>query len=220
MIALILFVIPWAWSAPHRDHFPEAVSYFQVRQLIQQEDNEDAIKKLGPEAYKRLRDVMATRQETVENRWRATLAIAKIGGEDSLPDLELAINNSEWFMRSAGLLGLTIAQPEKGRLKARQFLHSDPALLVRATALQILAQQRNVDKNFLWSELYNPLNFKNGRGLPIRLSILKVIDKSVTPSDASKLTALMRENNKEIQSVAKASLNKIFSASSDSFTSR
>lgn len=219
MVFLIL-LIQTVWSAPHTTTFPEEVPYSHVRRLVQLEGKEDIIKKLGPEGYKHLRDMMFSSEETVDDRWKATLSVAKIGGTESLPDLGMALKNSQWFMRAAGLLGTSLAHRPTAEIKAKELMHGDPALLVRAVALQVLAQQKRVDKEFLWSEVYNPINFNNGKGLPIRVSILKVLEKSLTATDAAKLTALMREDNSEIQAFAKNSLSRIYSVKSKKVSSR
>ena len=209
MLATIFLML--CWGAPHSESFlDKEISYTQVRRLIQFEGREEVLKKMGPTAYKHLRDIMMAPQEEVEDRWRATLALAKIGGEDSIADLNSALNHSEWFMRSAGLLALSLAKRDVAESRAKDILHNDPALLVRSTALQILAQKKTVDKDLLWAELYNPINFSHGKGLPLRLSILKVLEQNVTAADIPKWTALMRENNSEIQTIAKASLAKIY----------
>ena len=218
---IIVFLIQSVFAAPHaKDNFPKEVSVTTLRRLVQMQDKEDSIKKLGPQAYKHLRDLMFSSQETVDDRWKATLVLAKIGGPESLPDLEIALKNSLWYMRAAGLLGTSVAVPAVGYVKAKELLHADPALLVRAVALQVIAQQKTVDKEFLWSEIYNPMNFNNGKSLPIRLSILKVLENSLTASDAARLTALMREDNKDIQTLAKNSLSSINSSKSKKVTSR
>ncbi len=223
MITFLILMSQILWAAPHNDSPQETskvnsvnealkneISYSQVKRLVQFEGREEVLKKMGPTAYKYLRQLMMASEEDVEDRWKATIALAKIGGEDSLPDLEVALKHNQWFMRSAGLLGLSLAQRQSAEAKAKELLHSDPALLVRAVALQIVAQKKDIDKELLWSEIYNPINFNNGKGLPIRVSILKVLENKVTAADAPKLTALMRENNPEIQAAAKASLAKIY----------
>ncbi len=205
----IALILQLAWSAPHKTDYPADVSYSQVRRMVQLDGKEYLIKSLGPEAYKHLREIMFSSTETVEDRWKATLAIAKIGGAQSLPELEVALKNSQWFMRAAGLLGIGIADRAVGVQKAKEFMHADPALLVRATALQVLAQQKNVDKEFLWSEIQNPMNFNNGHSLPIRVSIVRVLEKSLNANDTDRLMALLREDDKEIQSLARESLTRV-----------
>jgi HEAT repeat protein len=210
MIIAFLLSLGVSWGAPHSQSFPSGVTKDHVRQLILATGSEERLKLLGPEAYKRLRDIMFSAEESVDHRWGATLALAKIGGDESLPDLNIAMKNPQWFLRAAALLGKSLIHQDRGIESAKELMRKDPALLVRATALQILAQQEKVDKEFLWTEIYNPINFSNGRGLPIRASILKVLDKNVSAVDTPKLTALMREPNDEIQVLAKASLSKIY----------
>lgn len=209
MVHLLLFLAT-CWAMPNRNSFPVTVSADHVRELIKINGQEEQLKVLGPQAYTHLRDIMFSGAESVDNRWHATLALAKIGGEESLPDLQAALKNPLWYMRAAALLGKSLVDKDHGVAIAKALMHEDPALLVRATALQVLAQQKKIDKEFLWAELYNPANFNNGRGLPIRTSILKVIDQSIAPTDSAKLTALLREQNEDIQTLAKRSLSKIY----------
>ena len=87
MMISLVFLIQTVWGAPHTtsENFPKEVPYATVRRLVQMENKEENIKKLGPEGYKHLRDLMFSATESVDDRWKATLVLAKIGGPDSLP---------------------------------------------------------------------------------------------------------------------------------------
>jgi hypothetical protein len=204
MIALLVFIL-MGHAAPH-PQFPDAVSRDSVRSMIATAERSDEIKRMGPQAYKHLREIMFTANEKVEHRWNATLVLAQIGGSDSLPDVEKALKDSSWFMRSAGLLATSLIDKRRGYAAARNLMSRDPALLVRASALQVLAQDTQLDRGYLWKELYNPLNFNGGHGLSIRQSILKVLGQNAQRSEAGKFSALMRDADTQVQALAEAGL--------------
>lgn len=165
-------------ASPHTS-FPEAVDKRTVRHLLSSSERSQDLKKLGPEGYKQLRAIMFSPSEKIEHRWNAVLSLAKIGGTDSLADVEKALKDSTWYMRSAGLLATRLIDKQMGQARAKELMSHDPALMVRASALQVLAQDEKVDRPYLWSQLKNPRNFNNGRGLSIRESILQVLGQNV-----------------------------------------
>lgn len=207
---LSLLVATFVHAAPHATPFPQTVRVEMVKDLLLAGDNADKIKRLGPEAYKHLREIMFSGKESVENRWAATMTVAKIGGAESRPDINTALQNQVWFMRSAGLLANSLISKDKGAAKAKEFMHKDPALLVRATALQVLAQNENFDRDFVWKEVYNPINFNNGQSLSIRLSMVQLLAKRVKKTETNKFIALMREDAPEIRDYAKQTLETIY----------
>jgi len=189
--------------------FPQNVSKETIRSLIVKTDRTDDIKKLGPAGYMQLRDIMLSSNEQVEHRWKATLALAQIGGVDSLPDIEHALKDSSWYMRSVGLLATSLVDRSRATDVAKKLMSADPALLVRASALQVLAQEKDVDRNFLWKELYNPRNFSKGQGLSIRQSILKVLSQNALKSESQKFIALSREGDGAIKKLAQSGLDSL-----------
>lgn len=201
----LLLMFFMAHSAPHTS-FPDNVSKATLRQMVATADRPEEIKKLGPEGYKQLRTIMLSSDEKVEHRWNATLVLAQIGGPDSLPDIEKALKDSTWYMRSAGLLATSLVDKQRGYKIAKDLMSKDPALLVRASALQVLAQDGKLDRSFLWKELYNPRNFSNGHGLSIRQSILKVLAKNAEKSESAKFAALVKETDKAVRVLAQQSL--------------
>lgn len=215
MMILCLFLSQFIHAAPHKD-FPQNVSIQSVKALLKKADQVDEIKPLGPQAYKHLREIMLSEKEGMTHRWNAVLAMARIGGHESQPDIDAALKHNTWFIRSAGLLASSIVHKEKGFEKAKQFLRRDPALLVRATALQVMAQEDNMDRDYLWTELHNPLNFHKGQSLSLRLSILKILSKNVRKTESAKFVALMRESDPAVQSLAKDVLEKQFFISKNS----
>jgi hypothetical protein len=209
MMIIAILLLQWSHAAPYKE-FPAKVPISSVRELLRDSEQIAKLKDLGPEGYKQLREIMLSEKEPMGARWNAILAMARIGGEESQPDIDLALHHSIWYMRSAGLLASSIIAKDRGTAQAKKSLRNDPALLVRATALQILAQEKNIDREFLWSELYNPLNFHKGESLSLRLSLLKILAKQIRKTESSKFVALMRDKEPGIQNLAKNVLEKEF----------
>ena len=161
------------------------------------------VKSMGASGYKSLRDISLSETEPMEQRWRATLAMARIGHKESLVDLELFIKSSTWYMRSASLLGIALVDPELSQRKAKELLSRDPALLVRASALQVLSQEKRMDREFLWKELHNPINFRRGRSLSLRTSILQILSQKPLPAEKSKFALLTNDSHPEIKNISK-----------------
>ena len=162
-----------------------------------------AVKSMGAEGYKSLREISLSETEPMDQRWRATLAMARIGHKESLVDLEHFMKSSTWYMRSASLLGMALVDSQLSQRKAKELLRRDPALLVRASALQVLSQEKKMDREFLWKELHNPINFRRGRSLSLRTSILKILSQQPLPTEKSKFALLTNDSQPEIKNLSK-----------------
>ncbi len=171
-----------------------------------QQDRLSDVKKMGPQGYKQLRQIMLSENEPMEQRWQAILAMAKIGREDSRQDLEQNLKSPTWFVRSASLLGLSLIKGDVGEQKAKEVMSKDRALLVRATALQVLSQSTKMDRSFLWKELHNPINFHQGRSLSLRTSIVKLLAQNPKKQEADKFSFLLKEHDPEIRQLSKVAL--------------
>jgi len=202
----LLLMLWMAHAAPHPS-FPDNVTKDTLRTLVATAERSEDVKKLGPVGYKQLREIMLSENESVQHRWNATLVLAQIGGADSLPDIEKTLHDSAWFMRSAGLLAVSLVDRQRGFSAAKNLMSNDPALLVRAAALEVLAQDKKIDRAYLWKELYNPRNFNRGQGLPIRESILKVLAQNVQKSEAAKFQALLGETDGGVRQLAQNGLS-------------
>jgi HEAT repeat protein len=181
----------------------------ELKQALQQHRLAD-VKKMGPQGYKQLHQMMHSENESMEQRWQAILAIAKIGREESRRDLEQNLQSPTWFVRSASLLGLSLIQSGIGEQKAKELMSKDRALLVRATALQVLSQSKKIDRTFLWKELHNPINFHQGRSLSLRTSIVKVLAQNPKKGEIEKFSFLLKEGDSEIRQLSQQALAQAF----------
>lgn len=199
MIVLLL-VFQLVHAAPIKKSPDEMIK--DVRQILTENKQLENIKQYGPDGYLQLLSIANSPQESIEVRWNAMMAMARIGGVHSIPDLEKNLTHSLWYMRSGALNALSMVEKDRGLARAKLLLKNDPALLVRASALQVVAQQSTVDSKYLWTELYNPLNFDNGYSLSIRKSIIKVLSKTPSKKEAPKFIALIRDKDPEVRTIA------------------
>lgn len=200
----ILCFFSLVFAAPRPSSFT-AFDPIALKQALRK-DQLDVVKSMGPDGYQFLRRVMLSEAEPYEERWQAVLAMAKIGQHESRQDLEANLKSSTWFLRSSSLLGLSLIEKDFAIKKAKELLHRDRALLVRATALQVLSQSANLDREYLWKELYNPINFRNGRSLSLRASILKVLSLEPRKNEKEKFLFLSNDKDPQIKSISQLAL--------------
>lgn len=202
---LLLCVISLLFAAPQ----PSITSSFEKKEFLRalQEDRLADVKKMGPVGYKQLRKMMLSDNEPMERRWQAILAMAKIGREDSRLDLEQNLKSPTWFVRSASLLGLSLINSDLGEQKAKELISKDRALLVRASALQVLSQSKKIDRIFLWKQLHNPINFHQGRSLSLRSSILKLLAQNPNKTEKEKFSFLLKEHDPEIRKLSQITIS-------------
>src|SRR4051812_42346453 len=71
------------------------------------ENRLEVLRTQGPQGYRNLVLLMLDEKAGIETRWRAVTAIGRLGGNESLPELEQAMKRHEWYMRNAGLVALS-----------------------------------------------------------------------------------------------------------------
>lgn len=206
MMSVLCLSIALLWAAPSKNDS----QIFDKQKLYQSLAQEDlhAIKGMGPEGYIELRRIMQADDRPMAERWSAIIALAKIGRQESIQDLLWTQKQNTWYLRSAGLLALSLVEEDRGEARAKKLMSRDPALLVRATALQVLSQSVNMDRSFLWKELYNPINFHHGKSLSLRESILKVLSANPQKSEAEKFSLLRKEKDQNVSALAEQVLNR------------
>ena len=193
---LLLCIIPLLFSAPIPQDLRSALAQERLYEL----------KKMGPDGYKQLHQISTSENEPIDQRWKALLAMAKIGGKESLQELEKHLTSPTWYMRSAGLFGMSLVDAKKAQQKAKQLMKTDRALLVRAAALQVLSQDKKLDREFLWQELHNPLNFHNGKSLSLRASIVQLLAQRPVVQEKKRFAFLQREKDPLVQKISQETL--------------
>lgn len=193
---LLFCIIPLLFSAPIKQDLRSALAQERLQEL----------KNMGPDGYKQLRLISFSENESIDQRWKAVLAMAKIGGKESFQELEKHLESPTWYMRSAGLLAMSLVDQKQAHKKAKQMMKTDRALLVRAAALQVLSQDKKLDREFLWQELHNPINFHNGKSLSLRASIIQLLAQSPTSYEKKRFAFLQNDKDSEIQKISKETL--------------
>lgn len=168
-----------------------------------------ALRMQGPSGYKNLRAIMFDPKSKIDSRWRSTMAVGRIGGKLSLPELERATKADVWELRSAALTAVarfdhvTASKWSKSLLK-------DKALLVRLTAVDTLEtiQDRSATAQ-LWAELENRQNFKRNQSLFIRRRIVEALAKLEKQGSEAKFVALLEDQDAKLHPAAIAALERL-----------
>jgi hypothetical protein len=204
------WIICFVYLLSAAPHSPSKIAFDpSVLKEALRSDQLTTVKSMGPDGYKYLRQITMSESESIEQRWQAVLAMAKIGQNESRQDLEAYLKSPTWFLRSSSLLGLSLIEKEYAQKKAKELLHSDRALLVRTSALQVLSQSTKIDRDFLWKELYNPINFRNGRGLSIRASLLKVLSQNPQKKEKEKFLFLTNDKDPTVKKLSMQALESV-----------
>lgn len=168
-----------------------------------------ALRAQGSQGYRNLRAIMLDEKIRSDSRWLATTALGRVGGNLSLPDLELAIKNNSWELRSAALISMRRIDRKAASYWAKKLLQ-DKAMVVRLTAVETieLISDHSALPN-LWQQLENQINFRGNRGLFIRRRIVETLGKLETPKSTNKFLSLLSEDDAQINYAAMTALEKL-----------
>ncbi|MCB0377724.1 MAG: hypothetical protein KDD33_04465 [Bdellovibrionales bacterium] len=168
------------------------------------------IYKMGPTAYKKLYKMSFDDSQPMKMRWKAFMVMTSIGGKKSLPEIDRALENKAWFMRSAGLLALENVDQGQARKRARQVLQQDPAMLVRVNAVDILAKDPSKSsRSALWKGLDDELNFHRKRSLWIREHIAKSLAEDPTKRELLSWKRMLHSEDHQLQIHASKALSQL-----------
>lgn len=137
------------------------------------------------------------------------MAIGRLGGHLSLPELERAKAADVWELRSAALLASARFDRETAAKWARELL-KDKALLVRLSAVQTI--QNLEDRTaipYLWAQLDNQNNFKHGQSLFIRRRIVEALARLEGKGAESKFVALLEDKDGSLHEPSIQALERI-----------
>lgn len=168
-----------------------------------------ALRAQGPAGYRNLRAIMFDPKSKIDSRWRSTMAVGRLGGDLSLPELERAMKADVWELRSASLLAVSRFDRKTASKWARTLLQ-DKALLVRLTAVETLEaiQDRGAVSN-LWAQLENAQNFKRNQSLFIRRRIVEALAKLETRGSEARFAALLEDADANIHAPAISALERL-----------
>lgn len=150
-----------------------------------------------------LKKIVFDNQATITERWKALMKLSVSKGRASLPDLEQALNSKDWFLRD-GALRATCAIDESLGKKWARYLLSDPALVVRTTAVDMIRRLNDLDaKENLWSELNQKRNFRFGNSLWVRKHIVAVLLQFDPEMKDERFATLLDDKDLAIKSILK-----------------
>lgn len=163
----------------------------------------------GPAGYKNLRSIMFDPGSKIDARWRSTMAVGRLGGRLSLPELERASKADVWELRSAALIAVSRIDRRTASVWSRRLL-KDKALLVRLTAVETLEGiQDRAAVSDLWAQLDNRQNFKRNRSLFIRRRIVEALSRLESPEASARFASLLDEDDPQILNSAITALEKL-----------
>ncbi len=160
-------------------------------------------------SYSNLQSLMASKSEAFELRYKATTALAKVGGSRAKSDMTRAMTSQEWFMRNAGLIGMASIDRSEALVWARKLLN-DKALVVRSAAVDVITQARDTTStNLLWQKLYSKENYRNKQSLYIRRRIVEALSELDSKEHAAKFVALLQDKDDSLHEPAMEALERI-----------
>lgn len=168
-----------------------------------------ALRAQGPQGYKNLRAIMFDPKSKIDSRWRSTMAVGRLGGPLSVPELERASRADVWELRSAALIAVSRFDRQVASKWARQAL-KDKALLVRLTAVETLdvIQDRGAVPQ-LWTQLESRQNYKRSQSLFIRRRIVEALAKLEGTGSESRFIALLEDGDPNLHLPAITALERL-----------
>lgn len=170
------------------------------------ESHENAVSSLrsqSRQAHGPLRDLAFDEKMPLNTRWRAFMTLTDLEPEQSLPDIEKALQHKTWFMRSAALLSLQRHHRVRAVNESLKKLEQDPSLMVRMKALEILkdsAEPRVAQA--LWGKLHSKDSFHNNRSLWIREDIAQILLQKADGKDWPRWVRLLHDRDPRLQTLA------------------
>lgn len=174
--------------------------------------NRDLIAKQFPLEQMHLLDEIAfNEQEAMGIRWRSFMMLVQKSPVAAISAIEKASRSSVWYMRNASLVASSQVSPELA-LQLGQKLIKDKAMVVRAAAVQALAESRDPEKALplLFEEMFAKHNFRKGQSLWIRGKIAEAIVSLEDNISRSMLQAWINDKDKAVRKVAIKVLEKRF----------
>jgi len=202
------------FSAPNPRSLQPQVESLLTRDF---ETTVDSLEKLGPTAYLPLQTLAFDSNQSMEKRWKSLMALAKLAGSQSLPIVEKALTDSHWFMRSAGLTALEALDKKKSLKWAFEKLKSDPALMVRMKAFEVLrGQENNSITELFWQKLHSADSFHQNRSLWIRYDLAYELLQRPRKKDIQRWVSILHGRDNKLQAIASQALSKLSGQTSPS----
>lgn len=195
-------VLPAFGAIPQRDEVATALKGKPQQRW-------DSLKKLGKDGIKQLRQIAFGQQYTVEQRWKALSTLAMISGRECEPELEQALQHSDWFMRDAGLKSLEKVNPTKAKKWAKRLLN-DPSLVVRSSAVKVIENLNDMSaKTILWEKLNSAQNYRGSQSLWVRHHIVGALSKFADKGEEVKFIQILNDRDQRLHKPATEALRRL-----------
>lgn len=179
------------------------------------------IYKMGPSAYRKLNDIAFDSSQPMNTRWKSFMVMTSIGNKKSLPEINKALRDKVWYMRSAGLLAMQKVDRKKSIEWAQFLLKKDPALLVRVKALDVLKDiPKDQNKDLFWNQLYSKENFHRDESLWIRGKLASHLADFPRKKDLKKWKKALFDKDVKVQNEAARAIEKITGKKAGSFSNK
>lgn len=183
-----------------------------ILQLLKQPHQKAAslVSPADASSAERLRTLAFDPKQPMEARWKAFMVLTSVRGKKALPSIKKALMSSTWFMRSAGLAAIEKMDHQSAKRWALQKLSSDPALMVRVKALQILkgSSDPKVIKVF-WRKMYDKDSFHRRQSLWIRQELAKSLALKPRSADLRRWTRLLHGSDVRVKEIAGSVVRKL-----------
>jgi hypothetical protein len=168
------------------------------------------IYKMGPSAYKKLNNIAFDSSQPMNTRWKSFMVMTSIGQKKSLPEIDKALRDKIWYMRSAGLLAMQKVNRAKAVEWAKYLLKKDPALMVRIKAVDVLeSDPKSVTKDLFWKKLYSKENFHRNESLWIREKMVSHLASFPRKKDMKRWKKALFDKDIKVQKHAVRAIEKL-----------
>ena len=159
--------------------------------------------------YNQLMQMAFSDEPSLQNRWKALNLAAAMEPTQATTELERALAQKEWFMRSAALVAYKNTQPEQVETVATRMI-GDKALVVRSTAVGILPDAPTPQmRDRLWAELQQDYNFHKGQSLWVRSEIVEKLALHPENHEKSRWIACLHDEDVKVQTAAIEGLERL-----------
>jgi HEAT repeat protein len=173
------------------------------------ENRIEALKEQGAPALDNLKKIAANTKEPLNNRWKALIAFGELSGSKAEPVVKNYFKSKDWYMRAAALHAMRFGDRAVALKWCSQML-SDPALMVRTSAVQVIDKMGGRElTSLLWEKLYSSENYHRGKSLWIRRNILEILAKNTQAADTNRYLRILNQEDESLHPIVVKALTSI-----------
>lgn len=202
---LLMISFNFLWSVPQPNNSLEV----QVAESLRNTRfvAAEKIRVKGTRAKNILEEMAFDKNHSMNTRWKSFMVFVEVEKENSLPAITRALNDSTWFMRSAGLTALNSINQRLAHKWSYKILQKDPALMVRMKAFEILKDSKDSQvNNLFWRKIFSEDSQHKSKSLIIRGDMARALLQNPKQEDRGRWIKLLHENDRELQMIATQAL--------------